>query len=277
MCSEVLQCGTQLAVHEVMNKILGLVVLTACNGTLAGGGASPDASPGPGPGPGIDAREVDAAPSGPSSVTVSGHVGAFGANEGVPGVNIAAYSASGDAIGSPVAALPNGTFTISVPTTAGAFNGYFLVTSVNPVPTYVWPAAPLTTDLTELEIGMFGTAVDIQHTLFQECGSTTYSAADSVIGVQVGTLADTLVTGMSGAKVDLPDGAGSVCYNKKFPAGDEVPDSGPTATDTSGGAYILNVPASDSVTLAASGGSATLTPTKIPTVAGAYTMTFIVP
>jgi hypothetical protein len=183
---------------------------------------------------------------------------------------ITPYTASGASAGSAAQMNGGGSFTLTIET-VGAFDGYLKVVSgaANTLPTYVWPAAPLTTNLLGLSIDVL-TPDQVSALLYQPCDGDTglaFNAADGVVEVQVASFETGVASGIGSAAVSEPSGAAGVCYGNRLAE---------TATDDSGLAFLLNVPASDSVTLNASRTGYAFAPTTIPVVAGAYTMTFIV-
>jgi hypothetical protein len=224
--------------------------------------------------------QPDAAPAAP--LTISGTVGFVASSAADVNAVITPYTANSGSAGSAVQENHDGTFKVTLDTMDGAFDGYLEVEvpNTNDGVTYVWPSAPLTTSLTGLNVTLPSTPAFLSGGLFQQCNgntSTSFDTADGVVGIQVATLADGVYTGVFGVQIGLPTGAASVCYDKKYPAGDYGPDPTAIVTNDDGMAYLLNVPATDSLTLYASNGHGTIfkEPT-IPVIAGAYTMAFIV-
>ncbi len=217
---------TRLATRLVCAALLALV---GC-GSSGSGTKTPDAAIG----------------SAAAKITVSGTAQAQGASATpLAGVAIAAYR-NGDET-TPLATATSdtqGKYMMDIETGGVAIDGYIKATISSYLDTYLYPPAPLTTDLSNASINIVNTSTVALFATF--CGASAIQPTDGVIAVQVisGT------TAVAGATAASTPAATSYCYDGTT-AG--IPDKMATVSGADGIAYMLGVTGSASVTATKSG------------------------
>src|SRR5690349_20719546 len=129
-----------------MKKLLCLLVLAACGG----GGGSND-----------DGMNMADAPIAPMNVMVSGTASSRGLGGATPeqGVTIAAYATSDEntALATTMTDA-SGNFTLMIPTTGTAINGFLKATKSGFVTSYLYPPSPISGNLMMVPMNMLSTS-----------------------------------------------------------------------------------------------------------------------
>jgi hypothetical protein len=234
------------------------IALAACGG---GGGSDIDAAGGvDGPGSTIDSAPMPDGPPGawdcigdshpttaPATINVTGVAEEIDQNGTTPleNVTVTARDAADASLDSDTSVATTGAYALAIDTGGSPVNGYLHGTRPSGYKaTYVYPPAPLATDLANIPVMMVS--------------NTTYAFIPFIAGTEaqqgdeglVGLLVvDCTGTPVAGATVTV---SGADPANVRYPQGTTVPQDSSGATDASGIALVFNVPMGASVTVDAS-------------------------
>lgn len=234
-----------------MNKrLLAILVgIAGCGGGDDGGGG------------GVDAPTV------PATVTVAGVASTVGIGGRTPlaGVAIAAFPEGGTTSIAMTTSAANGTYSLVIPTSGVALDGYLKGTQSGKKDNFLYPPKPLTVDVPSAPVlmvtqGIFDTLASL--------AQVNQDPAKGWVGVQVFDAANMPVAGV----VVTSSPAGTVKYNGST----GTPSRTATMTDVDGIAYIFNVTAG-SVTISATGGGMTFFSHPVIARADQVTTTLIQP
>jgi len=187
------------------------------------------------------------------------------------GVLVEAY-ATGN--GTPVTSdtsASDGTFSMSVTTGGTPLDGYLKATLSGELDYYVFPATPIAASIANVPVLMLSASdLDTVETL---AGVTPANDPNSVglVGIVV---QDCTGATVAGATVSLTEG-GTEVGDKRYAAG-QLPSSSATATDSSGAAFIFNVP-TGTATVTAQVAGMTLRTHDITITGNAVHATIVVP
>lgn len=206
------------------------------------------------------------APGQPLTVTVTGTTSDIGLSGRTPvgGVTIEAYEEGGTTPVATTTSAADGTYSLTI-TSTGALEGYLIGKLAGKKDTYLYPAGPLTADISNATILMLTQSLfDTASTLAQ--GGQTPGMG--FIGIQVYDGANAGVAGVTLSSTP----AGTVRYN----GANGLPTANGTVTMADGLGYIFNVPAGR-VTLSATGGGMTFQSHAVTARADQVTTTLITP
>jgi hypothetical protein len=203
----------------------------------------------------------------PAMVTVVGTTSEIGIGGRTPigGVTIEAYEEGGTTPVAMTTSAADGTYTLTITTNGEALDGYLLGKLAGKKDTYLYPAGPLTADISGATVLLLTQQVfDTASTLAQ--GGQTDGMG--FIGIQV----------YDGANMGVGDVmlSSSPSGNVRYNGSNGLPNSSGTMTMTDGLGYIFNVPAGR-VTLMATGGGMTFKSHTITARADQVTTTLITP
>jgi hypothetical protein len=251
-----------------------LMVMAACSASTGdpgtGGvdsnpGSPHDASPGQQDAPAGGGS--DAAGGGiPATITITGTTSTqgLGGATATTGVTVAAFKASDDSMVATTTSVAAGAFTLMVTTNGVALDGYLEGTQGQNLPTYLYPAKPLSADFAGAPVllltsGTLGLAATV--------GGTSQASGDGFIGVQV---VDATGAKVAGAVVTSTP-AGTVRYNGTV---NGTPKAGQASTLADGIAYIFSV-APGTVTVTATKSGVTFLSHDVKARANAVTETLV--
>jgi hypothetical protein len=203
----------------------------------------------------------------PASITVSGTAvdQALSGQTLLEGVAISAYpTQTSTTASSNDTTNAVGAFSLVVGTGELPVDGYLKATLTGEMDTYLYANAPLAKDSAGLDVVML---TPTTYGLLSFGGGVTQDAAKGIVAVAV---LDCEAQPVVGATVSSSP-AGDIRYG-----GSAGPSKTATSTDTSGLAYLFNVPTGD-VTVSAMAGSTALRTHHIVVRSGAFTTTLITP
>jgi len=210
---------------------------------------------------------IDSPPAA-TTITVTGTASARDASGSTPlqGVTIGAYASSDES--TPVTTATTdaqGNYTLTIPTSGVALDGFLKATMATYMDTYLYPPAPLAADFSGATIVMVtpNTFDLLANTL---CGASQMTT-NGAIGAEVEDATGAFV---AGATVASSPAASKYCYNSGG-----FPSRNATATDTDGLGYMFNVTGNVTVTAMKSG--TTFKSHALKAHAGALTTTLITP
>ena len=204
----------------------------------------------------------------PNPLTIAGTAFEFTINGQTPlqNVKVDARLVSDDSIiAGPETTPANGTFSISAPSGGVPIDGYFVATHAQKFDTLLYPPTPVYQDSNSVVVAMF------DQQLVSLLGLLGFSQDSSTNGVITMLVLDCDGNPVSGATVSSNPPAATVAY-----ASGMLPDSSATATDSSGIAFLFNVPVG-TVTVDAEVGGQSLREHDVETLTMTLTTTIVVP
>jgi hypothetical protein len=201
----------------------------------------------------------------PTTVTVTGttyDVG-LGGRTPIGGVSVQAFEEGGTTAVAMTTSAADGTYTLSITTNGSSLDGYVLGKLAGKKDNYLYPAGPLTADISNATVLMLSQSIfDASFTIAQ----VSPEPGKGWIGVQV---YDGANAGVAGVTVSTQP-AGTVKYN----GANGLPTANGTATMADGIAYVFNVGPGD-VTISASGGGQTFRSHRVNARADQVTTTLV--
>lgn len=237
-----------------MKKLLCLIVLAACGG---GGGSD-------------DGMMTPDTPVG-GTVMISGTASSRGLGGATPeqGATIAAYSTSDEntALATTMTDA-SGNFTLMIPTTGAAINGFLKATKNGFVTSYLYPPSPITGDLAMVPMNMLTTS---NYGTLYSLAQVGQMSGKGTIGVLVVGGAELTSPPVGGATITTSPGSGAYKYN----GGSGLPSGSATMTNTDGLSYAMNAPVG-AITVTASKSGSTFKTTSLSVHADSLTQTLVI-
>lgn len=234
-----------------------------------------DATPVPDAAPSYDATPPELSCLGqpipntaPDPISIAGTAFEFSIMGQTPlsGVNISAHLVSDDSmIAGPTTTGAPGTFALSAPSNDVPIDGYFLATHGDKFDTLLYPPTPVYENSDNVVVAMFDT--DLLNLL----ALSGFNQDMNTYGIATVLVLDCEGNPVQGATVTSNPPAGTIAY-----AANMLPDSTATATDSSGLAFLFNVP-TGTVTIDAEVGGQSLREHDVESKLQTLTTTIVVP
>lgn len=230
-------------------------LLFACGGDDGGGGGG--------------GGQVDAPPSAPAMITISGTASKRMGVDETPaeGAMVAAFKNSDP--NTPVATATTdaaGNYSLTIETGGVAVDGYVKATLAGFLDLYLYPPRPLAADYAGASLNIVSQqTLDILHAVCQSGGEDTAKGSIALI------VADTADAPIAGAAVSSNPMQGKDCYNQG-----DFPNPMATMTQADGIGYLLNVTAGEATVNATKAGT-TFVSHSVTVRAGAFTTTLVEP
>ena len=274
-----------MSIHPVRLAIVLAAVSIGCGG--GNQGSTPDAPPaGVDAAPAIDAQPSIDAPAGafaclgdplpttaPDPVTVAGTAKTLNglSTSNADGVLVAAFPSGGSTAIDSATTPTDGTFSLSLATGAAPLDAYIKATKSGLLDYYLFPATPLTADVSDAPVLVLS-----QSSLgtVESLASVTPAGDPNSVGLVAVVVQDCDGSSVAGATISVKESNADV-GDLRYVSG-SIPSTTATATDSSGAAFVFNVPAG-TATISATVGGMTLRTHSIPVSGGATHATIVVP
>jgi hypothetical protein len=214
-------------------------------------------------------KPVDAAPTVPAHITITGTAKATGTSSTpLAGVAVTAYQAADENTAVATATSDsNGAFSLDVTTNGMPLDGYIKGTISGYLDLYLYPPAAITADYAGAAINMVNeSTIELLSNLCGDAISATGANAKGAMGVEV---ADSTGTVVAGAVVTSTPTAAKYCYNGQ----NGLPSSSGTTTGADGLGYLIDL--SGDVTVTATKAGSTFSNNKLKVRIGSLTTTII--